>query len=69
MVLPGRHDRGGRDGDPVAAADAWFLANGLSYFVPERRREAREALSPRRTVPRLLLVALVGAIVLAKRQL
>ena len=61
MVLPGRHDRGGRDGDPVAAADAWFLANGLSYFVPECRREARDALSPRRTVPRLLLVALVAA--------
>ncbi len=61
MVLPGRHDRGGRDADPVARADAWFLANGLSYFVPECRREAREALSPRRTVPRLLLVALVAA--------
>ena len=61
MVLPGRHDRGGRDGDPVAGADAWFLANGLSYFVPECRREAREALSPRRTVPRLLVVALVAA--------
>ena len=61
MVLPGRHDRGGRDADPLARADAWFLANGLSYFVPERRREARAALSPRRTVPRLVAVALLAA--------
>lgn len=61
MPHPGRHGRHGDGGDPVAAADAWFLANGLSYFVPERRREARAALSPRRTVPRLLLVALVAA--------
>ena len=43
-----RHHRPGGPEDPVAAADAWFLANGLSYFVPERRREARAALSLRR---------------------
>jgi len=57
----GRPDRSGERVDPVAAADAWFLAHGLSYFVPERRREARAALSPRRTVPTLLLVALLAA--------
>lgn len=46
----------------MAAADAWFLAHGLSYFVPERLQEARAALSPRRTVPRLALVAVVAAV-------
>lgn len=61
MPHHGRPHRSGERDDPVAAADAWFLANGLSYFVPERRREARAALSPRRTVPRLLLVALLAA--------
>lgn len=58
-TLPGRQGRGGDD--PLARTDQWFLANGLSYFVPERRREARAALSPRRTVPRLLVVALLAA--------
>lgn len=62
MPHQGRPDRSGERVDPVAAADAWFLANGLSYFVPERRREARAALSPRRTVPTLLLVALLAAV-------
>jgi hypothetical protein len=58
LPLRGRHGRGD---DPLERTDAWFLANGLSYFVPEKRTEARAALSPRRTVPRLLLVALVAA--------
>ena len=58
LPLRGRHGRGD---DPLERTDAWFLANGLSYFVPEKRAEARAALSPRRTVPRLLLVALVAA--------
>ena len=57
MVLPGRHDRGGRDGDPVAAADAWFLANGLSYFVPECRREARDALRAGEASPDVYLAS------------
>ena len=47
--------------DPVAAADAWFLEHGLSYFVPERRADVRNALRLRRTVPLLLLVALLAA--------
>ncbi|MBF4160514.1 hypothetical protein [Nocardioides acrostichi] len=58
--LPSRPRRR-RDDDPLARTDAWFLANGLSYFVPEKRREAKAALSPRRTVPRLLAVALLAA--------
>ncbi|WP_240641071.1 hypothetical protein [Nocardioides ferulae] len=45
----------------VAATDAWFLRHGLSYFVPEQRRGAREGLRPRRAVPLLLVVVLVAA--------
>lgn len=48
-------------GDPIAAADAWFLEHGLSYFVPERRADVRNALRLRRTLPLLLLVALLAA--------
>ena len=47
--------------EPIAAADAWFLEHGLSYFVPERRADVRNALRLRRTVPLLLLVALLAA--------
>ena len=46
---------------PIAAADARFLQHGLSYFVPERRADVRTALRLRRTVPLLLLVALLAA--------
>jgi len=60
----GRGDRTGapRDGvaDPIAATDAWFLQNGLSYFVPERRAEVRSALRLKRTLPLALLVALLA---------
>ena len=45
----------------VPATEAWFLHHGLSYFVPEQRHAAREALRPRRLVPILLLVALAAA--------
>jgi hypothetical protein len=48
-------------GDPIAAADAWFLQHGLSYFVPERRSDVRSALRLQRTVPLVLLVALLAA--------
>jgi hypothetical protein len=48
-------------GDPIAAADAWFLQHGLSYFVPERRSDVRNALRLQRTVPLVLLVALLAA--------
>lgn len=47
--------------DPIAAADAWFLGHGLTYFVPERRADVRNALRLRRTVPLVLLVALLAA--------
>ena len=47
--------------DPIAAADAWFLEHGLSYFVPERRADVRNALRLKRTVPLLLVVALLAA--------
>ena len=60
-ALPGRLGRGPRGEDPLARTDAWFLANGLSYFVPEKRQEARAALSPRRTVPRLVAVGVTAA--------
>lgn len=61
MPLPGRPDRGDHHADPLAGADAWFLDHGLPYFVPEKRQEARAALRPRRSVPRLLVVALLAA--------
>ena len=46
--------------DAVRAAEQWFLHHGLTYFVPERRARVREALRPRRIVPFLLLVVVVG---------
>lgn len=51
---------GGSSPDPVAAADAWFLAHGLAYFVPEHRARARAALKRRR-----LAVVLVAVVLLA----
>lgn len=48
-------------GDPLAATDAWFLAHGLPYFVPEERAAARTGLRPRRMVPLLGLVLVVAA--------
>lgn len=49
--------------DVLAAADAWFLAHGLTYFVPEVRVRVREGLRPRRTVPLAVLVLLTSAAV------
>lgn len=55
------------DRDPIRATEQWFLANGLSYFVPAERETAREALRPRRVLPvaagGLLLAAGLGALV------
>ncbi|WP_296603258.1 hypothetical protein [Nocardioides sp.] len=48
-------------GEAIAAADAWFLEHGLTYFVPERRADVRSALRLRRTVPLVLLVAVLAA--------
>ncbi|MCW2761443.1 MAG: hypothetical protein JWR85_1644 [Marmoricola sp.] len=39
------------EASPIAATETWFVRHGLPYFVPEERAAAREALSPRRTVP------------------
>lgn len=44
----------------VAAAERWFLAQGLTYFVPDVRTSVRAALKPRRFLPPLL-----GVVVLA----
>ena len=40
------------DDDPgrIAATDAWFLAHGLPYFVPEQREGAKSALRLGRTL-------------------
>lgn len=51
-------------GDPLAATDAWFMAHGLTYFVPEKRAAVRSALRPRRIVP-LLAVTALGAVAVA----
>ncbi len=49
-------------GDPVADTEAWFLAHGLSYFVPSERAAAREALTRRRLLPALGVVVVVAAV-------
>ncbi|MCW2771958.1 MAG: hypothetical protein JWN91_284 [Nocardioides sp.] len=47
--------------DVVEATDVWFLQHGLSYFVPEKRADVRNALRLKRTVPLVLVVALLAA--------
>lgn len=49
--------------ETLAATDEWFLRNGLSYFVPEQRQGARDALRLRRTLPLLLLAGVAAAAV------
>ena len=49
-------------GDPIADTEAWFLEHGLSYFVPCERAAAREALTRRRLLPVLGVVAVVAAL-------
>jgi hypothetical protein len=46
--------------EALAATDEWFLAHGLSYFVPEKRADVRNALRLKRTVPLVLVVALLA---------
>ena len=40
--------------------EVWFVRHGLPWFVPREREAAREALHPRRLVPLLALVLVVG---------
>lgn len=47
--------------ETLAATDAWFLQHGLSYFVPECRADVRNALRLTRTIPLVLVVALLAA--------
>lgn len=42
--------------------EPWFVRNGLPYFVPAEREQARSALRPRRTVPLMVLVALAAVV-------
>jgi hypothetical protein len=46
--------------DATEATEQWFLQHGLSYFVPEERHAAREALRARRVVPLVLAVVLLA---------
>ena len=48
--------------ETLAATDEWFLEHGLSYFVPEKRADVRNALRLKRTVPLVLVVALLAAV-------
>lgn len=46
--------------DPLAATDAWFLANGLTYFVPEERARVRSGMRPRRWWPVAAVLVVLG---------
>jgi len=46
--------------DAVVETEQWFIRRGLPYFVPAERKAAREALSPRRTVPLIVGVGLAA---------
>lgn len=46
--------------DPLAATDAWFLANGLTYFVPEERARVRGGMRPRRWWPVAAVLVVLG---------
>jgi len=46
--------------DALAATEQWFLAHGLTYFVPEQRAHVRRALRPRRVVPVVLVLLVVA---------
>lgn len=48
------------DRDPIEATEAWFLTNGLPYFVPGERREVRAGLRRRRLAPLLVFVVLIA---------
>ncbi len=53
-----RHAQAERD--PIEATEAWFLSNGLPYFVPGERRAVRQALSPRRLAPLGVFIVLIA---------
>jgi hypothetical protein len=46
--------------DPVQATEAWFLRNGMPYFVPAERARVRHGLAWRRTLPLLGLSVLAA---------
>jgi hypothetical protein len=46
--------------DRIAATEAWFLAHGLTYFVPEKRAAVRASMRARRVLPFLALVLLLA---------
>ena len=46
--------------DAMQATEKWFVRNGLPYFVPSERAEARKALTPKRLAPLVLAVGLLG---------
>jgi hypothetical protein len=46
--------------DRTAAAEDWFLHHGLTYFVPEKRAQVRQALRVGRFLPVLLVLAVVA---------
>jgi hypothetical protein len=50
----------GPGSEVLRRTDAWFLDHGLTYFVPEKRAEVRNALHSRRVVPLLLVVIAVA---------
>ncbi len=58
--------RARQESDPVQETEAWFLRNGLPYFVPSERARVRHGLAPRRTltVLGLSLLAAVGVALL-----
>jgi hypothetical protein len=47
-------------GDPARAAEEWFLAHGLPYFVDDIRADVRRRLSRPRLVPVLVVGVLVA---------
>ena len=60
--------RAHQSSDPIPQTEAWFLRNGLPYFVPGERAKVRQGLAPRRTLTVLglsLLAAIGVALLLA----
>ncbi len=47
--------------DPIRDTEAWFVRNGLPYFVPSERAQVRHGLAPRRTLL-LLGVSVLSAV-------
>lgn len=51
------------DSGAAQAAERWFRAHGLSYFVPDVRAGVRDGLRPRRFVPPLVGLAVLALVV------